>query len=203
MKLLLLPLGSCIKTQLFLLLEFFFYMYSRSIIPPSSPFRTLLCTPLSLTIRLVPFWKANVYWAPTVCKASLSEWMATRRVAALCWMGLHESESQRRSSPRSDIQRKVGLSSQVSEIHKAVTVLGNVYLCLGFCIRGITNAWQYQVSRGEQWGAQLTRQWAHAKQMTWFLTNEGLILLPFAAGCRLRQEASEPVLGLFLPVCKG
>lgn len=40
---------------------------------------------------------------------------------------------------------------------------------------------------------QLTRQWAHAKQMTWILTNEGL-LLPFAAGCRLHQEASEPIL---------
>lgn len=38
-------------------------------------------------------------------------------------------------SPRSNIQRQVGQRFKVSEIHKAVTVLGNLYLCLGFCSR--------------------------------------------------------------------
>lgn len=125
MKLLLLPLGSCIKTQLFLLLEFF-YMYSRSTIPPSSSFRTLLCTPFSLTIRLIPFWKANVYWAPTMCKASLKVYSTA--LDGFAWVRKLQG-----SSPRSNIQRQVGLRFKVSEIHKAVTVLGNLYLCLGFC----------------------------------------------------------------------
>ena len=29
----------------------------------------------------------------------------------------------------------------------------------------------------------LTLQWIHAKKMTWMFTSEGLLLLPFVAGC--------------------
>lgn len=66
-------LGKLYQTPTVFTAWIFFLMYSRSISPHSSSFRTLLDTLFSLALRLVQCWKASVYGVPTMCQVSLSE----------------------------------------------------------------------------------------------------------------------------------
>lgn len=134
MKLPLLPLGNCTKTQLFSLLEFFFKCTQDLLVLLWVYLDFyLLYTPFSLTIRLVPFWRANVYWAPTVCKASLGEWMAT--IGKGCSTALDGSAWVRKLQEKlSQVKRPKKSWSEffyVSDLHKAVKAWGHFYLCLG------------------------------------------------------------------------
>lgn len=69
MKLPLLPLGSCTKTQLFSLLEIFLKRAQDLLVLLQVYLDFYYVLPFPSPMRLVPVWKANVYCAPTMCKA--------------------------------------------------------------------------------------------------------------------------------------